>query len=41
MSFWHTVLAVVLANAIYDLIHMILFNDPEDPDDGDSSRYAT
>lgn len=37
MTFWHTVLAVVLGHAIYDLMHMLLF--PEGPDD-DDPEYA-
>lgn len=34
MSFWHTVFAIVLGNAIYDFLHMLFLsdNEPEDPD---------
>lgn len=40
MSFWHTVLAVVLANAIYDLLHMFINPDYRDEDDDGGPGYA-
>jgi hypothetical protein len=39
VTFWHTVLAVVLGHAIYDLMCMIFLRD-EDDDDEDDHRYA-
>lgn len=36
MSFWHTVLAVLLGNAIYDLIWMFI----SEKDDDDDEKYA-
>lgn len=35
MSFWHTVLAVVLGHALYDLAWMLIRPDGEDSDDPD------
>lgn len=33
MSFWETVLAFVLASAIYDFLHMIIRPEGDDGDD--------
>lgn len=35
LTFWNTVLAVVLANAIYDLVWMIFLGNKDDYDDPD------
>lgn len=37
MTFWHTVFAIVVGSAIYDLLHMMLIGRPEDYDDPDAA----
>lgn len=40
MTFWHTVLAILLGNAVYDLAHMLLLNADKDGDDFDDDCHA-
>lgn len=35
MSFWHTVLAIMVGNAAYDLVWMLIQPEEDDYDDDD------